>query len=645
MSAPRTSKVARRATAAAAIGIGALAAIPSAASAATTTNACDASAVQLSLLGSPAIEPLRANAAFTPCATDDRTLVDLPILGLARVSALEASTKVTAGKEAVSNTRIAGVRLGADAALGDLLRSKLLSGPSSIVGQVTRQVDGLLGPLGAGPLAGLLGAGAAGANPVAALPAGLGGLLGGLPVVGGAAGGLPVLGGLQLQGTSTSTLLSSITDALPGALAAALPDILDVGVLRSTATAQCVSGTAKLSGSSSIADLKILGTSIDVNSAAGRALSLDTADLQLGKLLSVTDLLKGIKVGTTGLLGQLLAGSNGGSTETTLYDLLHSRDAGVVGLVNGLLGGQTLGSLATSLANTLQPLLDQIRIQLPPGLLRVTIDANRQTITGDQLSQQVLAVGVQLLGQPVLAAGVGRARVSSGAAGCAPPVAPKAEPPKKDAPAPKPKPTPKKKYPSPVAKEVLKCSTRPAQLIDVYGTHGRTFVQGVAQKRFVGKTAKIYLRHGGKRVGSAKVLKNGMFSTRVALPPSSIRYTNSARYFAVVSGRRTRALKFARRMATTSITSKGRRVTFKGRVLGPRQARQQPILIKQRVTCKTYRTIKRVVPDASGRFQVRMSAPSKLGAGIYRAQTHVIESPGTTKLFPTYTLPRPVGLD
>jgi hypothetical protein len=641
MSSARTSATARRAVAAAAVGIGAFAAIPSAASAATTTNACDASAVQLSLLGSPAIEPLRANAAFTPCATDNKTLVDLPVLGLARVNALEASTKVTAGKEAVSNVRVAGVKLGADAALGDLLKSKLLSGPSSIVGQITHQVDGLLGPLGSGPLAGLLGSGSAGATPAAALPAGLGGIIGGLPIVGGAAGGLPVLGGLQLQGTNSSTLLSSITDALPAALAAAIPDILDVGVLRSTATAQCVSGAPKLSGSSSIADLKILGTSIDVNSAAGRALSLDTADLQLGKLLSVTDLLKGIKIGTTGLLGQLLAGSNGGSTETTLYDLLNSRDAGVVGLVNGLLGGQTLGSLTTALANTLQPLLDQIRIQLPPGLLRVTIDANRQTVTGDQLSQQVLAVGVQLLGQPVLAAGVGRARVSSGAAGCGPTAAPKAEPPKKDTPAP----SPKKKYPSPVAKEVLKCTTRPAQLIDVYGTHGKTFVQGVAQKRFVGKTARIYLRHGGKRVGSAKVLKNGMFSTRVALPPSRIRYTNSARYFAIVSGRKTRALKFARRMATTSITAKGRRVTFKGRVLGPRQARQQPILIKQRVTCKTYRTIKRVMPDASGRFEVQMSAPSKLGAGIYRAQTHVIERSGTSKLFPTYTLPRPVGLN
>lgn len=660
------SSVAARAAAAAAIGVGAFAALPSAASAAAPTNACDASAVQLSLLGGATIEPLRANAAYTPCAADTKTLVDLPLLGLARVSALETRTAVAKGTEAASTTRVAGVRLGSTGAIADELRTKLLGGPTSILGQVTRPVDGLLGTLGSGPL-GLLGGtgttGATGGLPVVgALPGlgGLGGGLGGIPglggvlggVTGGGGGGLPLLGGLQLRAVDSSALLTQITDRLPAALAAALPDVLNVGVLESTARAQCVAGVAQLTGGSRVADVKLLGTSIDLNGAADRALSIDTANIELGKLVNVDDVLRSIEVDTTGLLGTLLAGSAGGATQTTLYDLLRSTDAGVVGILNQVIGaaggGRTLGSILGDVTAVIQPILDQVKIQLPAGLLQATVATNKQTRDGDQLTQQALAITVSVLGRPILGSGVGRARVGAGAPGCTPPPAPKptppAAPPKAAPPKPKPKPAPAPK-PTPVTKEALKCTTRPAQLIDVYGTGGKTYVQGIARTRFAGRTAHIYLRHGKVRVGSAKVKKNGMFSTKVALPPVAIRHTNSARYYAVVSGNRTRALKFARRMATTSITAKGRRVTFKGRVLGPREARQKPILIKQRITCKTYRAVKTVMPDAQGRFEVVVRAPSKIGAGVYRAQTQVIENHGSSKLFPTYTLPRVVGLD
>lgn len=662
------SSVAARAAAAAAIGVGAFAALPSAAaSAAAPTNACDASAVQLSLLGGATIEPLRANAAYTPCAADTKTLANLPLLGLARVSVLETTTAVAKGAEAASTTRVAGVRLGSTGAIADELRSKLLGGPTSILGQVTGPVDGLLATLGAGPLGLLSGAGGTGATGglpvVGALPGlggggglggipGLGGVLGG--VTGGGGGGLPLLGGLQLKSVDQGALLTQITERLPAALAAALPDVLNVGVLESTARAQCVAGVAQLTGGSRVADIKLLGTSIDLNGAADRALSIDTANIELGKLVNVDDVLRSIKVDTTGLLGTLLAGSANGTTQTTLYDLLRSTDAGVVGILNQVVGavggGRTLGSILGDVTAVIQPILDQIKIQLPPGLLQATVATNRQTLDGDQLTQQALAITVSVLGRPILGAGVGRARVGAGAPGCTPPPAPRpapaAAPPKAAPPTPKPKPAPAPApKPTPVTREALKCTTRPAQLIDVYGTGGRTYVQGIARTRFAGRTAQIYLRHGKVRVGSAKVKKNGMFSTKVALPPSAIRHTNSARYFAVVGGNRTRALKFARRMATTSITSKGRRVTFKGRVLGPREARQKPIVIKQRITCKTYRSVKTVMPDAQGRFSVQLRAPSKIGAGVYRAQTQVIENHGSTKLFPTYTLPRVVGLD
>jgi hypothetical protein len=135
-----------------------------------------------------------------------------------------------------------------------------------------------------------------------------------------------------------------------------------------------------------------------------------------------------------------------------------------------------------------------------------------------------------------------------------------------------------------------------------------------------------------------------LFSTRVALPPSRVRATNSARYYAVVGGKRTKALKFARRMITTSLTSKGGKVTFKGQVVPPRFRKQLPVLIKQRVNCKSYKTVATVMPNSRGAFSVTFKAPKKKSAAIYRAQTEVPAVAGSPKRFPTYTLPRVVGL-
>jgi hypothetical protein len=591
-----------------AIGFTAVAALPSAASAAESPR-CDATTLQLQLLGGDVIAPIRANQKFTPCADDTKAVANVPsLLGIVGVQAVSASTNVDTTKQATSESRIAGAKIGITGPLSDALTGPLLNGPNSIVGQVDGAVNGILGQLTAngGPLSGLL-------------------------------SNIPLLGGLVVSGTDGAALQGGITSDLAGVLRGALPDVLNADVINATAQAKCVNGKAQLSGASQIAGLRILGQTVDVNDAANRVLSIDTAALNLGQILSVDDILRGIKVQTSGTLG-LIVQAVIGKSETNLYDLLRTQDPSIVGAVNqllaGLTGGQTAGSLLGAITAQLQPILNQINIPLPAGLLRAQIVPKAQTTAGELLTQQTLGLSVSVLGQPVVGGTLAQARVSTAAAGCDDDAVAGAGAIKDP-----------EKFSSPEAEAVLQCSNRPAQLIDVYGTNGRTYVQGVAIRKFVGKTAAIYTRDGNKRVGKAKIRKTGLFSTRVPLPRASVRNTNTARYYAVVGGKKTRALKFARRMKVLGLTTRKGKVTMKGQVVAPRFSAQPTVLIKQRVTCKRYKKVARVNPDARGNFTVTFKAPSKkLGAAIYRAETSVPANAVSTKSFRTYTLPRPVGL-
>jgi hypothetical protein len=85
-------------------------------------------------------------------------------------------------------------------------------------------------------------------------------------------------------------------------------------------------------------------------------------------------------------------------------------------------------------------------------------------------------------------------------------------------------------------------------------------------------------------------------------------------------------------------------VTIKGRVLRPLVRPVRPITIRRRVSCSTDVAVKKVKPDAAGRFAVTIPAPPTGLAAVYRLQTSVPKSALNPKLFPTYTLPRAVEL-
>lgn len=586
-----TKSAIRRCALAATIGAGIIAAAPAGASAAGT-NACDASALQLSVLGGAPIDPIHANPAYSPCINADGTLINLPsLLGLISADAVTATTRNNPNAEAVSTARVAGAKIGVSGVLGNAVAGPLL-------GQVNGALSGLTGTLTSTPIVGPL---------------------------------LNLLG-LNVLGTDQGSVLSSLTNSLTSAL----PNVLAADVIEAQARAQCVNGVAQLSGNGQIAGLNVLGTAIDPNGAANQLLTIDTAQLNVGQLLNLDAIQRGIKLEIGGLLAPLLGVPIG--TQLSVYDLLN-QPPGTLAAVNGLIGvlapGQTLGSILGGVTQPLQGVLNGIQLNIPPGLLNVRVTPNAQAVVGDQLTRSALSLSVTVLNQPILAGTIAQARVGAGAPGCVPPAPPK----KPDSDIKNPD-----RFSSPEAEMFLQCSNRPVDLIDVYGVSGRTFVQGVAERRFVGKEATIYLREGKKKVGTVTVGEDGLFSTRVALPPKKIRKTNKARYYAVVDGKRTRALKFARRMETRGLTASTQNVTFRGRVVGPLQRRQQSVAIKQRVSCKSYKTVATVKPDSNGNFTVKLKAPAGESAVIYRAQTRVGKRKNAKRLSPTFTLPRVIGL-
>lgn len=584
MPASPSKSMARRVAIAAALGAGVVVAAPTAASAAGT-NACDASALQLTLLGSSPIDPIHANPSSTPCVSADGTLITLPaVLDLVSAQAVTATTRNAPNSEAVSTARVTGARIGVSGVLGDAVAGPLLV-------QVDAALSGVLGTLGSTPVVGPL-----------------------LSVI-----------GLNVVGIDPAALVPTLTSSLT----AALPNVLDAGVIEAQARAQCVNGVAQLNGGGQISGLNVLGTPIDANSSTGQVLTIDTARLNVGQLLNLEAIQRGIRLQVDGLLAPILGVPAG--TQLSVYDLLNQPPgtlAAIDGVIAGLTGGQTIGSILTGVTTPLQGVLDGVQLNIPPGLLNVQVTPNAQSVAGDQLTRTAVSLTATVLGQPILAGSIAQARVGAGAPGCGE-IAGVKDP---------------KRFSSPEAEAYLQCAKNPVSLIDVYGTGGRTYVQGVTERRFVGKTATIYLAHGKKKVGTVKVGEDGLFTKRVALPPTKIRKTNKARYYAVIGGKKTRALKFARRMETRGLTATTKTVTFRGRVVGPLQRRQQRVTIKQRVTCKTYKTVATAKPDSKGNFTVKIKVPAGTSAALYRAQTRVGFRANASRLAPTFTLPRVVGL-
>lgn len=385
-----------------------------------------------------------------------------------------------------------------------------------------------------------------------------------------------------------STLNISIKDAVRSlAPNGQLPqaDLLSAGLLSSIAGASCSDGKLTIDGNSSVAGLKVLGQPVDVDSTLQQNLNLvDSASIDPSNI-KITQL-------------------------------------GLPPAVTALLGGATGPAITGVLQAAIQPVLDALpTIQIPAAVAQVKITANTQSKTANSLTQQALRVQATLVGQPLLDAVVGEAKVSANG-----PCPTAAEPAKA------------------VAQPAeLGCTDRKLVLVDVFQQGNRGIkLKGAANKDFVGKTVSIRFGESKKVVATAKVGKNGGFSTFAKTPPASIRNTNKARYTAVRGKEKSLPLKLTRRMRVSRVVNGKDKVTITGFVRKPLAAPAQKISLRRRVQCGKQKVIATTKPDEDGRY--KFVVPATTRPAVYRALTRVRNNTSNPKTYPTFTLPRGVDL-
>jgi hypothetical protein len=187
-------------------------------------------------------------------------------------------------------------------------------------------------------------------------------------------------------------------------------------------------------------------------------------------------------------------------------------------------------------------------------------------------------------------------------------------------------------------------------LTDVFPQVGKTQVVGVAPAVAIGKKVTILSSWNGKPVGATTVRADLSFKATVPLPPLSLRFSNRALYVAKLGSVRSGALKFARRMYTTSVTAAGRTITFSGNVTPPFAKQLEPVTIRAAASCTATAAgtiVAKVSLTRSGSFSASFQLPPSLknAPRVYlQAQTKVRQNQRSSKTYPTFTLIRGVQL-
>ena len=215
-------------------------------------------------------------------------------------------------------------------------------------------------------------------------------------------------------------------------------------------------------------------------------------------------------------------------------------------------------------------------------------------------------------------------------------------------PGPRPSPAPLPSFPSQPAP--AGCTANKLILTDVFPQGGKTQILGVAPAAAVGKSVTIISTWNGKPIARVKVRSDLSFKATVAFPPRSLRFTNRANYLAKLGSVRSGALKFSRRMYTTSVTASGRSITFSGNVTRPFSKRIEPVTVRAAASCSAAAAgaiVANVKLTSAGSFTATFQLPASLQSvsKVYLlAQTRVRQNTRSSKTFPTSTLIRGVTL-
>jgi hypothetical protein len=539
------------------LAVGAAGALLSAAGAGAAQAApafhCEASALRATVLGSTPIEPVVQGRGGN-CATGE-AIPGVTLPSLLSASALTART-------AYDGAAATG------AATGGLASVQVVPSPE-ILNLARQQVVDAINALPLAPIT------------VPGLPM--------LPIP-----GLPTVTGITID--VKQTLLNLIP--------ASIPSLLSADALQANAAVSCQAGSPALSGSSTIANLKVLGRSVSADGVLNAALPLiDSRSISLANID----------------LNQLVATDQTGLVSLTL--------------------------------NLLSPVLSQVKsalaalppIEIPPALAQVTLTPNEQTVAGGTLTRRALHAFISLGGQPILDATIGEAKAGAASDACTTTTTTTTT-----------KTTTKTTSSvagQSVADQLLACSDRKLILVDVLKENGRVKLLGAANRRYVGKQVAIRLRRGNRVVAHATVRKDGSFTTTAPLPARALMAShakaNTLRYRAEIGKEKSLPLKLQRRLVVSSLTSSkdGKTVKITGRVVRPLTTPLSDVRVVRRVSCHKVVLVKRFKPRSDGTFSITVPAPKGQSAAVYRLATSVREKASNPRSYPTFTLPRGVALN
>ena len=264
---------------------------------------------------------------------------------------------------------------------------------------------------------------------------------------------------------------------------------------------------------------------------------------------------------------------------------------------------------------------------VPAELARVVVEPARREGGDGSLRQLGPRVRVEALGRQLADVTLGDALVSALGDVCAVPEAPAPAAAAPDL--------------SPATELALSCAKSDVVLTDVVEKDGKVKLVGVADARFVGRTISLVLTDTGTTVATAVVQPDGWFRARAPLPANAIRWTNRARYQAVIDGERSLALKLHRRMRISRMKPAGDTITITGRIYG--RTAGDEVVISRREGCTRDVAVTTVKPDPDGRWRVTLPVPEGVAAATYRATTQVRKG-DNPKRFRTFTLPGHVAL-
>jgi hypothetical protein len=522
---------------------------------------CSSSALRASVLGGPALEPTTANQGATTCRDVVSTLAN-PATALG----LPISSSAVAAYTSLAGAGTAQRALAAGG-IADLRVLALPSLPVSIAqitAPVTAALNGVSTPLNAVPVS---------------LPSAV----------------TTALTLLALPTTVSLDLTQAVQPLVPATRALSASELLGVQSAMAYAGASCANGSPSLIGVPQLAGLTIAGQAVPTDQATSRTLTLLPA-------LTVDF-----------------------STADPAKIVTSSNATALLGSANPLVAAAQ-AQLSAAIASTISTTLAQLpKVSVPAVTASVAVAPGTTVRSGNQLTQQALAISASVAGLKVIDAIIGEATVAADSVDCTPAT------------------TPGTTVPTTTTGASLQCTTRRLVLTDVLQVADHVKLTGVADPSLAGRTVAIVFGATGQTVAHATVSRAGTFATTAPLPALSIRDTNAARYTAKVDKEQSINLKLRRRMILSSITNHNGRVTIVGRVVPPLNRPAAPVVLRRRVSCQEMRVVGRFQPRSDGRFRIVVPAPKGPGAAVYRLTT-TVHNPGSNRSFSTFTLPQAVEL-